>query len=564
MTNETTILIVDDCLQDREIYSRYLHKDADRPYQILEAELAEIGLSLCQQNQCDLILLDVNLPDMNGLEFLIELKRQNLAPPPAIVLTGSNDREMAVQAMKNGAQDYLVKHHLQPDILQLAVRSTIKNFQLQTLLGRYKERQRLIATTALRIRQSLNLEKTLNTIVTEVRQLLQCDSVLLYQFTANKKIKIVAQSYQPSGNQKINLPIQKLQEKLEYDRERILGRDNILSRNPLEHFQDSGTLTVPILCRDRNQYNDLWGVLIAHHASEAKSWQEDEANILNQLSVQLAIAIEQAELLSKTEAALRKQQELNKFKSQIIATVSHEYRTPLTSILAAASTLKQYWPQLQESRRNLLFELIEEKSRHMGKLVNEMLEVNKFESRRARFKPEFFDPSIFFAKLIEQQQLIEQERYQISFKTTGKIEYFWGDRELLRQIFINLISNSIKYSPDGGKIEFHLIQKSSKLIFYIKDEGIGIVKEDRKNLFQSFNRGSNVGTIPGTGLGLAIVKACVDLHGGSISLESELNQGTTIAIHLPTRQKIDDRNSAISGDRQNLFYDLSEKEDRFI
>ena len=159
MTNERTILIVDDCLQDREIYSRYLHKDSDRSYQIVEAELAEIGLNLCQQIKCDLILLDVNLPDMNGLEFLVKLKRQNLTPPPAIVLTGSNEREIAVQAMKNGAQDYLVKHHLQPDILQLAVRSVIKNFQLETLLNRYRERQRLIATTALRIRQSLNLEK---------------------------------------------------------------------------------------------------------------------------------------------------------------------------------------------------------------------------------------------------------------------------------------------------------------------------------------------------------------------------------------------------------------------
>jgi len=561
MTNERTILIVDDCLEDREIYSRYLRKDLDRSYQIIEAELAEVGLSLCQKFQCDLILLDVNLPDMDGLEFLIELKRQNLNPPPAIVLTGSNDREIAVQAMKNGAQDYLVKHNLQPDILQLAVRSVIKNFHLETLLGRYHERQRLIATTALRIRQSLNLEKTLKTIVTEVRQLLQCERVLLYQFIANKKGKIVAQSADPNcSTLTLDFLIQQIQKDFEdkHKLERIKiepDRDSSLLPDRLKNWQEKGTLTIPIVSHGKEE-NQIWGLLIAHQCSSERKWQEDEVNILKQLSVQLAIAIEQAELLAKTQAALAKEKELNQFKSQIIATVSHEYRSPLTSILAAASTLKQYWFELKENRRNKLLYLIEEKSRHMGKLVDEMLEVNKFESSRARFNPELFDPVDFFAKLIEQQQLIAKDRHQIIFNPTGHIKAFSGDRELLRQVFINLVTNSIKYSPDGGKIEVYLSQQGSELIFYVKDEGIGILKQERDNLFQSFSRGSNVGTIPGTGLGLAIVKACIDLHGGKIFIESELNQGTTVTVRLPLKQTTNLDRPTTSSDRQDLFYDL--------
>ena len=560
MTNERTILIVDDCLEDREIYSRYLHKDLNQSYQIIEAELAEIGLSLCQRVKCDLILLDVNLPDMNGLEFLTELKQQNSTPPPAIVLTGSNDREIAVQAMKNGAQDYLVKHNLQPDILQLAVRSVIKNFQLQTLLNRYGERQRLIATTALRIRQSLNLEKTLNTIVTEVRQLLQCDRVLLYQFTSNKKGKIVAQSVEYNCNLTLDFPIQQIEQDLKYNQkcEKLKPdciQDNTLLPDHLKNLQETGTLTIPIFYHSK-EHGTIWGLLIAHHCSIGRKWQEDEASILKQLSVQLAIAIEQAELLAKTQAALQKQKELNKFKSQIIATVSHEYRSPLTSILAAASTLKQYWFQLKETKRNKLLQLIEEKSRHMGKLVNEMLDINKFELSKARFNPEIFDPVTFFSQLIEQQQLIAKDQHTIVFKASENIHEFYGDQELLKQIFINLVSNSIKYSPDGGKIEFNLTQQDSELIFYVKDEGIGILKQEQDNLFQSFSRGSNVGTIPGTGLGLAIVKACVDLHCGKISLESQLNRGTKITISLPITKAINFNNLTIPSDRQSLFYDL--------
>ncbi|WP_442946560.1 sensor histidine kinase [Nostoc sp. 'Peltigera malacea cyanobiont' DB3992] len=119
------------------------------------------------------------------------------------------------------------------------------------------------------------------------------------------------------------------------------------------------------------------------------------------------------------------------------------------------------------------------------------------------------------------------------FKVTGNNHGFWGDRGLLQQIFINLMSNAIKYSPDGGSVEFHLIGKESEAIFYIQDSGIGIPMADHENLFQSFSRGSNVDTIPGTGLGLAIAKACVELHSGNITLSSEVGQGTKVTVSLP-------------------------------
>jgi signal transduction histidine kinase len=119
------------------------------------------------------------------------------------------------------------------------------------------------------------------------------------------------------------------------------------------------------------------------------------------------------------------------------------------------------------------------------------------------------------------------------FQITGNNQDFWGDRGLLQQIFTNLISNAIKYSPDGGTVEFHLIGKESQVIFYIKDQGIGIPMAAQENLFQSFSRGSNVDTIPGTGLGLAIAKACVELHGGDITLSSQVGQGTKVTVSLP-------------------------------
>jgi signal transduction histidine kinase len=114
------------------------------------------------------------------------------------------------------------------------------------------------------------------------------------------------------------------------------------------------------------------------------------------------------------------------------------------------------------------------------------------------------------------------------------------DEKLLRQILSNLLSNALKYSPDGGKIQFDLIFDQNTVTFRIQDEGIGIPAKDQPQLFDTFYRTSNVGTISGTGLGLAIVKRCVDIHKGEIFVESEEGVGTTFTVNLPLKSEIAD------------------------
>ncbi|MEJ6483036.1 ATP-binding protein [Nostoc punctiforme UO1] len=565
MLDTWTLLIIDDCAADRKIYRRYLLKDPHQSYQILEADCAEEGLALCQKIRCDAILLDFCLPDMSGIELFDQMQQEIFKTSvPVIMLTGRGDEEVAVQVMKRGALDYLVKHNLTQDVLQLAVRNAIKQSCLQAQLSKTQERQRLIATTALRIRQSLNLEQILNTAVAEVQQLLKCDRVMVYQFAPDTDGKIVASSVESfrtvalcdrvaageeagellAGSRgKIPLlctlppaPLPNPQSPIPYIYE--LGLCNCVSLK--EQFNTNANLVVPInLSNNGNPTPKLWGLLIAHQNSGERQWQTDDAEMLNEVSVQLAIAIQQAELLAQTQAALAKEKQLNVFKSQIIATVSHEYRTPLTSILAAASTLAKHNQQLDESKQQRFLGIIEQKARYMSKLVDNMLLVNQFELEKPKFKPIPLDLLQFFADLIEQERETTGDRHELIFQITGHTQGFWGDRGLLQQIFINLMSNAIKYSPDGGTVEFHLIGKESEVIFYIQDRGIGIPIKDQENLFQSFCRGSNVDTIPGTGLGLAIAKGCVELHGGDITLFSEVGQGTKVTVSLPKVFPID-------------------------
>ena len=546
MPHPQSLLIVDDCREDRKIYRRYLTKDPRHSYTIAEAQSAELGLELYQHSPSDVVLLDFCLPDMSGLEFLDRLAEQSQQRPlPVIMLTGQGDEAIAVQAIKRGAQDYLVKGNLNRDSLQLAVRSVLRQSTLHHQLNQTLERQRLIAMTALQIRRSLELEEILRTATLQVQNLVGCDRVLVYQFAEDYSGTVVAESVASGWTSTLGLTIQDTYFQQYQGRVYCEGDECTIPsvanaslspcyRNLLKQFEVQAHLVVPLLLNATEQEpSKLWGLLIAHQCSCDREWQPDEIDLFRQLSVQLAIAIQQAELLAQTKLALEKQKELNVFKSQIIATVSHEYRTPLTSILAAASTLKHYHDRLEAPKRDRFLQLIEQKARQMSSLVDDMLLVQELELDRSQFKPIPIDLLQFFADLLEEQQAIAGETHQIIYRISSNPKGFWGDRGLLRQIFNNLMSNAVKYSPHGGKIEFQLMSSDLQVYFSVKDQGIGIPLEERSHIFQSFSRASNVETLPGSGLGLAITKACVELHSGSITLESQEGQGTTFIVTLP-------------------------------
>ena len=277
----------------------------------------------------------------------------------------------------------------------------------------------------------------------------------------------------------------------------------------------------------------LWGLLVAHQCSQPREWQTDEVDLLDDLSAHISLAIRHAELLNQTQTALEQEKALNTFRSNIIATVSHEYNAPLAAIRTAASTLNTHSQRLAPQKRQRLLHIIEQKAKHMSALVNDMLMVNQSELKQIELRPFALHLDEFLSQLIAEHQALVSDRHPISLSIRGDISGFVGDRGLLRQVFGNLLSNAIKYSPEGGDIDVKLIGEEKHVICHIKDTGIGIPEADQGQLFQSFHRGSNVGAIPGTGLGLQIVKTAVDLHNGHIMVESQEHKGTRVIVRLP-------------------------------
>ncbi|MEM9541654.1 MAG: ATP-binding protein [Cyanobacteria bacterium P01_E01_bin.42] len=523
-----SLLIIDDCVEDRAIYRQYLLKDPHQSYRIVETDSAEEGLVLCQNQTFDLILLDLQLPQMDGWEFLDELRRQGNALP-VIILTGHGSEAIAVKAMKKGARDYLAKAHLKPDILQLTIRNTLERSRLEKQLQKTQERQRSIAMMALRIRQSLDLKQILQTAVMEVQNLLECDYAAIYQFAWNEGVSDEFASREGQQNSKKFCYRSK-----QIDRFTLICEAEFKPRSEKNQniIESETNLEIPITL---NTYDRLkqWGFLLIHHTSQKRQWQIEEIETLHQVSVQLALAIQQAELLEKTRVALKEEQKLNAFKSKIVTTVSHEYRTPLATILAAAATLKQHGKVLKPEKREHFLQLIENKARHMSRLVDDILCIDRLKRKKVEFKPVSIELMPFFVNLIQEHQEKTSDLCELDLSFSGNLKNFRGDRGTIEQIFDNLISNAIKYSPDGGKIELSIAGKDNEVIFSLRDRGIGIPPEEQNAVFQSFRRGSNVDTIPGTGLGLSIAKTQIELHYGEISLKSQLGRGTEVMVMLP-------------------------------
>jgi len=306
-----TILIVEDSPEDRELYRRYLIHDRDYDYTIVEASLGEEGLNLWHQHQPDAVLLDYRLPDLDGLEFLAALQTQKSQTPlPIVMVTGAGSETIAAQAIKAGAQDYLVKGQITSEGLKLALDATIKTVQLQTQLQECIDRERVIAQIAQKVFRSLDLNEILQTTVTEVRQFLQTDRVVVFQVEPDGDGRVVAESVGAEWRSILADQIHDPCFAESYVTLQRQGRVTVKadiydgSIDPchvqlLAGLQVKANLVVPILHDDQ-----FWGVLIAHHCAAPRQWRSLDIDLLQQLSTQVSVAIRQAELYQQAQDEL--------------------------------------------------------------------------------------------------------------------------------------------------------------------------------------------------------------------------------------------------------------------
>jgi signal transduction histidine kinase len=274
-----------------------------------------------------------------------------------------------------------------------------------------------------------------------------------------------------------------------------------------------------------------FGILGLESFKVQKQWHEDDIALLTIAGEIFSNALKRKEAQEEIQRMLEKERELNALKSSFVSTASHEFRTPLTTILSTAELLERYEGRWSIERREELFNRIRAAIKNMTSLLDDVLLVNKADAGRLEFKPTSFDFRALCLNLVEELKLGSGADHHFELDLTEGL--FWGDEKLLRQIITNLLTNGIKYSSEGSTILFKLWYDSGDAILEIADQGIGIPEEALSHLFEVFYRAENVGDIKGTGLGLTIVKKCLDAHAAWIDIQSQVGKGTSCKLWIP-------------------------------
>jgi signal transduction histidine kinase len=233
------------------------------------------------------------------------------------------------------------------------------------------------------------------------------------------------------------------------------------------------------------------------------------------------------------QESLEKEKELSTLKSRFISTASHEFRTPLAAVLSSAEMIQRYSKTWSEEKFSQHLDRIKNSVEYLTKLMDDILTLSRADAGKIKFNPQPVDLHQICHRIVEESQINESDKHEIVFNYKPTQKIYTLDSNQINVILQNLISNALKYSPKGGKIEFNVSSCNNKIQFSVKDDGIGIPEKELPELFQSFHRATNSISIKGTGLGLSIVKNAVELLKGNITVESEIDKGSMFTVNIP-------------------------------
>lgn len=256
---------------------------------------------------------------------------------------------------------------------------------------------------------------------------------------------------------------------------------------------------------------------------------------VNTRTEQLQDALNQIEA-SRDELtkALSKEKELGDLKSRFVSMASHEFRTPLSTILSSASLLAKYTETIEQEKRDKHIQRIKGSVSNLTDILNEFLSIGKIEDGKIEVRYTHFNVKEFIEVLVAEMQSNAKSNQLLSYVHSGN-EWFELDMNLFRNICLNLLSNAIKFSSENGIIAVKSLVDINGFALKVEDNGIGIAEKDQQHLFERFFRAGNVTNIQGTGLGLHIVSKYIELMNGSIEFKSELEKGTTFTIQFPIK-----------------------------
>ncbi|HLO88458.1 MAG TPA: PAS domain S-box protein [Nostocaceae cyanobacterium] len=448
--------------------------------------------------------------------------------------------------------------------------------QAEQDLSESAERERAITQAIQRMRQTLDLETIFAATTQELRQVLNCDRVVVYRFNSTGYGEFVSESvangwislieehknhpHLTENALKNNKCVQAILENGEQLRQtdyktitdiHCCSVSDIYQAefdpnyiNLLERFQIKAYIAVPIYCGSQ-----LWGLLVSYQNSHPRQWKTGELNIVVQIGNQLGVAVQQAQLFTQTQRQSQALQKAviaadaaNRAKSEFLASMSHELRTPLNAILGFTQVMSHDLHLSSEHQQNLA--IINRAGEHLLNLINDILEMSKIEAGRTVLNISSFDLMHLLVSLEEMLEFRAMSKgIKLIFTTASNLpQYIQADENKLRQVLLNLLGNAIKFTDHGSvtlrvavKDDNQISQQNQQLTLHIEiqDTGAGIAPEEIELLFETFGQtATGRKSQQGTGLGLAISQKYVQLMGGNITVSSKLGEGSIFAFDI--------------------------------
>jgi signal transduction histidine kinase/DNA-binding response OmpR family regulator len=487
------ILLFEDNLGDAGLLEEIL-EESDNLYELNVVESLEEGLHVLNNTQFDVILLDLGLPDSDGINTFIDVNKISLNIP-IIVLTGLNDEELGILAMKKGAQDYLIKKEIDSKLLKRSIRYAIERKKSE--------------------KQYLTLFNSIDEGF--------CTIEVIFDNT-NKPIDYRFLKINPAfeGQSGLVEAEGKLMRDLAPDHEEhwfeIYGKIS-LSGKPMRFVNEAKAL---------NRWYDVYafkigdpeGREVAILFNDITKFKETE-NELREYQDKL-----EEKVKKRTEELARSNDELKHFAY----VASHDLREPLRMITSFLQLLERRYMDQLDQDANKFIGFAVDGAKRLDDMIKDLLEYSKVTQKKIELK------KVDINKVLEQIKLnlkyaIDVNNAKINYNT---LPIVYGDEMLIELLFQNIISNSIKYrSTETPKIDITAVKESNHYLFAIKDNGIGMSPEHLERIFTIFQRLHSKDEYEGTGIGLSIAEKIVIQHGGNIWAESKLGKGSTFYFTIP-------------------------------
>ncbi|MGC8874490.1 MAG: ATP-binding protein, partial [Chloroflexia bacterium] len=492
------------------------------------------ALEMLRQESYDLLLLDVRMPQIDGLELMRRVRQ--FAPDIAIVvMTGYASVEAAIEAVKQGASDFLPKP-FQLDNLRLAVSGALAKQALAREEARSKALMHLVQASeklALLLEPRELMETALQAAMTETQA--TRGSIMLYHpreetlsLTAGVGLPeevAVGTTCEVEGT--VAGRVCRSGEPLLVEDVR---QDPRLNECPLprgERYRNPSFLSVPLRSGDR-----VIGVLNLSEKAGGAPFQASDLEVAGLLANQLAIALEKARLFQEIEESYRRLQEVDRLKSEFLNIAAHELRTPLSIILGYAVMLRD---QVEGKLREEVLAILESATL-LTQLVDDMTNLRYLEAGQMSLSSHLILLPCLMQEAVERfRQAAESKGQQLYCEVPEDLPAVHGDYEKISLILNNLLSNAIKFTPANGSIRVWARPEGDEVVIAVEDTGPGIPREEWERIFEPFYQveDSLRREHGGMGLGLSIARELVRLHRGRMWLESEVGKGSTFYFTLP-------------------------------